>query len=438
MIIRSLTRVYNDPLIKNSIFLMMSNIFSLIIGFFFWIVVARYYTPQDIGSISVILSGTALISIICTMGFPTALVFYLPRDPKNANRMINSCMIVSIAASAILSLIWILRADIWAPKLEINKMYIMLFVIMSVIDATSTIMSGAFVAGRRSSFHMTKETVLNVVKIFPIVLLSGLGAMGILLSWTIGMISAMIVGFILLYKLWKYLPTLTIDPIIKSMLGMSTGNYVAGIIGYIPKSLLPIIIANLVSTEAAGYFFISMTIASVLNTVPQFIASSLLAESSKEDKLWNNVSKAIRFNICIIFPGLLLFMIFGKFLLNIFNHNYAEYALSTLIILSITSIPLLLNNTYNAVRNSQKRVMSVVYNNIGVAGITVILSILLVRVIGIEGAALAYLTANTVVAITVVYKTKNPIEFILRLYREFVADINMILENYNVKEHQKL
>ncbi len=437
MIIHNIRKIYNDSLIKNSIYLMMSNVFSLIVGFFFWIIAARYYTAHDIGSASVILSGMALISMICVLGFPIALIYFLPRDPKNANKMINSCMIVSVVVATLLSLIWITRADMWAPELKssIGIGYMMIFIVMVVAETSSTIMIGAFIAGRKSSYYLIKEIIFSIVKILPIILLSGFGAMGILLSWTAGLILSTIIGFILLYKLWGYLPKLTVDPIIKTMLSLSVGNYVAGIIGYIPRSLLPILIANLVSTDAAGYFFIAMTIASVVNTVPQFIASSLLAESHKEEELWNNVIKAVRFNICLIFPGLLLFMIFGKFVLNLFNPVYATYALTTLFILVTVSIPLIFNNIFNAVRNSQKRVKSVIINNMVVAGITIILSIYLLKVRGIEGAAMAYLIANTVVAMTVIYRVKNPIGLTLKLYREFITDINMVFRKLlDIKE----
>ncbi len=436
MIIQKLTKFYYDPLIKNSIFLIMSNTFSLIIGFFFWIIAARYYTQHDIGSVSVFLSGISLVSIISTLGFPTALIFFLPRDPVNANKMINSCIMMSIVTATILSLIWILRIDIWAPELKksMNTGYIIIFVIMSVALTISSIMNGAFNAGRRSSYLMVKEATLNLVKIFPILILSGFGAMGILISWATGLILSVIIGFILLYELWKYSPIFTFDPIIKNMLGLSIGNYVAGIISYIPRSILPIIIANLVSIDAAGYFFIAWTIASIINTVPQFTANSLLAQSFEKKKLWQNVNKSIRFSLYIIFPGLLLFIIFGKFVLNLFNPNYVEHAQTTLLILVAVSIPLSINSIFNTVRNSQKKVISIITNNIAIAGITILLTIPFLRVRGIEGVAMAYLIANIIVAMTIIYRTRNSIEFISKLHREFIVDINSIIFRKTIKK----
>ena len=97
---------FRNSLFKNSIYLMITNFISLALGFIFWIVASRYYTPNDVGIISAILSSISLISMISSVGFPTALVFYLPRDPKNTNIIIDSCLTVSIIMSIIFSLIF--------------------------------------------------------------------------------------------------------------------------------------------------------------------------------------------------------------------------------------------------------------------------------------------------------------------------------------------
>jgi O-antigen/teichoic acid export membrane protein len=144
---------------------------------------------------------------------------------------------------------------------------------------------------------MTKENIFGFIKIFPLTLFAGLGTMGIFLSWSVGLVSSMIIGFTLLSKLWKYSPMLTFDPIIKNMTRFSAGNYVSGIFYALPRLILPIMIINLISAESAGYFFIASTMAGLLYGISQSISSSFLAESYDKDKFWNNVNKAIKFNI---------------------------------------------------------------------------------------------------------------------------------------------
>ncbi|SNQ59947.1 MATE family efflux transporter [Candidatus Methanoperedens nitratireducens] len=205
-----------------------------------------------------------------------------------------------------------------------------------------------------------------------------------------------------------------LDPIIKSMAGYSAGNYLSDIFLSLPRLMLPIMIVNLVSTESTGFFYIAMMIAGLLYGIPQAISNSLLAESSDSGDLWLNVKKSIKLNAALLLPGILIFVFFGKFVLNLFNPTYAVNSSTTLIILAAASLPMSLNIIFTTVRNAQKRVLSVVKINAAIAIITLAFALPLVRSIGIEGAAIAYLAANTLAAIFVVYKMKNMAGFVLK------------------------
>jgi O-antigen/teichoic acid export membrane protein len=405
-----------DSLLKNAIYLMATNLTNLILGFIFWVIAARYYLPDDIGTISALLSSMFLISMISSLGFPTSLVFYLPRDKKNAGRMINSCIVASIAASIAFSWIYIFGIEIWNPALGSmfgSLEYDVIFIAVTIFCTVSALMSGIFTAGKRSSFHMTKETLFSLVKILPLPLLAGFGAMGIFISWGIGLVLALILGFVLLSIVWKgYLPRLTLDPIIKSMAGYSAWNYFAGLFYALPRLVLPIMIVNLISPESTGFFFIAMMVAGLLYGIPQSISSSLLAETSDGGELWDKVGRAIRFNVALVLPGFLLFVFFGKFVLNLFNPSYAQNASTTLIILAAASLPLSVNTIFTGVRNSQKKVKSVVKINLAISVITLVFAVPFMKVWGINGAAAAYLVANVVAAIAVIYRMSNPAEFI--------------------------
>jgi len=415
---RFLKEIYNDSLLKNSFYLMGANLLNLILGFFFWIIAARHYSPSEVGITSALLSSMLLISMISALGFQTAFLFYLPREKKNVNKIINSCMSSSIAMSLIFSLIYVFGLDIWAPPLKFALFDLKFGILFAAVTAFTTIsghISSAFIAGRKSSFHMTKETLFGFFKILPLQLFSVFGAMGIFMAWGIGVLLAVIIGFFLLSMVWKgYLPVPMLDPIIKNMAGYSAGNYLADIFFSLPRLMLPIMIVNMVSTESTGFFYIAMMIAGLLYGIPQAISNSLLAESSASGELWLKVKKSVKLTAALLFPGVLMFVFFGKYVLNLFNPTYAVNSSTTLIILAAASLPMSLNIIFNTVRNAQKRVLSVVKLNAAIAAITLTFALPLVRSSGIEGAAFAFLAANTLAAIVVVYKMKDMAGFALK------------------------
>lgn len=413
-----LTNLYNDSLIRNASYIMATGFITSALAFVFWVVAARYYTPEEVGLVYVLLSAMKLIVMISTLGFPTALIYYLPRDKENAGSMINSCITTVIVASLFFSFLFISGIDIWTPILKpvlSDLKSLALFSIVTGASSASLILTGAFIAGRKSAYYTTKESIFGITKIFPLPFMIAFGAMGIFYAWGLGVILAVAIGLIFLLRVWKgYLPTPAIDPVIKNMVGYSSGNYFAEMFYILPQFVLPIMIAGLVSAEATAYFYIATMVASVLYGVSQSISKSLLAESSDSEELWNLVSKCIRFNVIILIPGVIMLILLGKFILNIFNPDYSENATITLMILVVASFPLSVNSLFVSVRNTQKRVSSVVMLNSAVAVGTLVMAIPLIMGMGIEGAAIAFVLANTAVACVVLYKMRNPVEFITK------------------------
>jgi len=415
-----LKNLYNDSLIKNAVYLMSTNLLNMVLGFFFWVITARYYTPVEVGTVSALISAMFLISMISGFGFPIAFLYYLPREPKKASRIINSCLTAAVFGSFIFSFIFIAGINIWAPPLKpslTNTGPVILFAVVTAATVISGLLSGTFVAGRRSIFHTAKESVFGIIKILPLTLFIGLGAMGIFFSWGIGVMVAVLFGFIFVSKTWKgYLPVPALDLVIKNMAGYSAGNYLAGIFYSLPHLALPIMVANIISIESTAFFYIAMTVAGLLYGVSEAISISLLVESSHSGDIRDKVRKSIRFNAFLLIPGVLMFILFGKTILYIFNPEYAQNASLCLIILAVASLPVSVNVIFTSVRNAQKRVSSVVKINSAVAVITLILAVPLIRSMGIEGAAIAYLIANTIGALVVMYKMKNRVEFLSKLF----------------------
>ncbi len=55
-----LIRKFNDPLYKNSIFLIASSLLGAGTGFVFWVIAARFYSAEDVGFASAIVSAMSV------------------------------------------------------------------------------------------------------------------------------------------------------------------------------------------------------------------------------------------------------------------------------------------------------------------------------------------------------------------------------------------
>jgi O-antigen/teichoic acid export membrane protein len=91
--------------IKESLFLNAGYLISVdavnsLMGFLFWWVSARVYSPQDIGFASAIISAVSLITMLSSLGTGSGMIRYLP-EKLNSYQMINSIFLFNVGCSFI-------------------------------------------------------------------------------------------------------------------------------------------------------------------------------------------------------------------------------------------------------------------------------------------------------------------------------------------------
>jgi len=64
----------NDSLYKNSIYLMLSTAVMAFFGFFFWIINARLFKPEQVGIATTLISVLTLISTFSILGLGNSLI----------------------------------------------------------------------------------------------------------------------------------------------------------------------------------------------------------------------------------------------------------------------------------------------------------------------------------------------------------------------------
>ena len=60
------------------------------LGFVYWWLAAREFSPQDVGIGSASISAMTLIGTFCLMGLGTLLITELPRQPERAGSLIST------------------------------------------------------------------------------------------------------------------------------------------------------------------------------------------------------------------------------------------------------------------------------------------------------------------------------------------------------------
>jgi O-antigen/teichoic acid export membrane protein len=402
-----------NPLYKNSIFLIFNTIVTSGLGFIFWIVVARFYSEADVGLASATTSAMSLIATLGLAGLNTALIRYLNKTEKPFD-LLNTCLTLSGVLSLIAGTIFVIGLDIWSPTLlfiKENLIYGSAFVAFGIITSCSFIIDSAFIIGRKSQFVLFKNGITSTVKIFlPIILVLFFRSFGIIASWGISALIALLISIFIFMPItfhrFRLVPKVNLG-LFRGIWRYSIGNYLASIASLLPSWILPIVVLNILGPEQNAYFYVALMISGLLSAIPMASSNSLFAEGSHfEDELWINLRKTLRFNYLLLIPSILMLFFLSSLLLSLFGANYSASASSLLKILAISNIFNGINFVYFTVLKikSKLKEMVLIYSFISLA--TVIGSYFAAKQIGLMGIGYVQFTVSFFTSIYVLHRLR--------------------------------
>ena len=313
---KRLKQLLDIPLYSNAFYLMLNSGVTSLLGFFFWIVVARFYTEAEVGYSSAIISAISLLAVVSLVGLNSSVIRFLPLADR-PQKMINFGFTISGLISLVAAGIFIAGLGLWSPALSFirqNAVFCSAFILFALLWTLSALIDAAFIASRRAGFVLSKNTIFSLLKIpLPILFVLFFHTFGIVASWAAAVaVSTALSLFMFLPKVlnhYKPVPTLKPGPI-KGMWQYSGGYYLSNLLSAAPALILPIMVVNLISAESNAYFYVAWMIAGLLFAIPIAVSQSLFAEGSHfEDKLRENVMKSLKFTFLLLIPAVIVIIL---------------------------------------------------------------------------------------------------------------------------------
>ena len=394
------------PLYSNAFYLMLNTGVMALFGFFFWIVVARFYTEADVGFSSAIISAISLLTLISLLGLNISLVRFLPHADKPRD-LINSSYTLGGLVSLVVAGIFLAGLGFWSPALAFvnqNAIFASAFIVFTILWTLSGLVNFTFIARRRASLVLYRGIIFSVLRLpLPIIFVLFFRTFGIVASWGIAVAVALAVSiFMFLPKVqdfYKPVPTLKLS-LLKDMWRYSGGNYLANLFMACPAFILPLMVVNILGAEQNAYFYIGWMIANLLFAIPTAVSQSLFAEGSHfEDKLKENVTKSLKFTYLLLVPAVIVLILVGKWVLLAFGQSYSLNALHLLWVLSLSSLPLAISYIYTGILQVSGRIkeLMAIWGLIALA--VFLISYLIMPATGIIGIGYAWLGAQAIVAV---------------------------------------
>ncbi|MFH1510533.1 MAG: oligosaccharide flippase family protein [Candidatus Woesearchaeota archaeon] len=392
--------VRRDRMLASSSQLIAASAITSVLGFAFWIICARLYSPQEVGIAASLISGMALITTLTVFGFDYGIIKY------KAKNLASSCTMTAAIATIVCAAIF---AGMTYDKLLGSSAALVGFVVLSGIWTAFYLNDSIYIAMHSSRNVLIKQTVFAVLKLsLPLALIS-LGSYGIFLSWTIAAGISLVA--ILVYRPLQWSFHLDI-PAIRQIFKFSIVNYLSSIAARGRELLIPIIITFYAGASSTAYYYLSFNIVLVFLLVPKQIAKAMLAEEKVESKA---IKKALILTLLASLSAVCLVFIAGKYLLLLYGAKYAEEGLTILKIFSVAGVFAGVTEVYYGVMRSEHNLRLLVTAQCANAALTILLAVALIHY-GIMGVVMAWLASELLTNSYVIYKYRlqNPIRVLLQ------------------------
>ncbi|WP_292366818.1 MULTISPECIES: lipopolysaccharide biosynthesis protein [unclassified Methanoculleus] len=345
-----------EPLIRNSFFIMASSFAAAGFGFFFWMIAARFYSQADVGIATALMSSMGLLILISRLGLDQSVIRFFPLRDKN--RVLGTAILVPTAVALGAGLIFIAAVDVVSPELTIVRSIAPLYLIILGAYSITWVLEGAFNALRKSEHYFTLN-LLYGTRILFLVPLVFLGAIGIFGAFGFSFILGLALALVLLTRC-SVKPTPCVDRVfLREAWQFSAGAYIAGILMSAPNMVIPIMVLHVLGAESTANYYITYAIVSILFMIPYAFTTSLFVEGSHGGEMKKSVLRTLASMFALLIPAIIALALFGEQILNLIGKDYVE-GMALLRVLALSALFVSVCQTFISISKVRNDIRSLI------------------------------------------------------------------------------
>jgi O-antigen/teichoic acid export membrane protein len=320
------------------------------LGFVYWWVSARFFTPSAVGLASAEISLIGLLSLGAELGLGTLLQGEIPRRRRLAPHLVSAALLVALASSFALGLVYLVVTAVLARNMGGASIFMgtrLLVVISVAVQTASVVLDSALVGMLSGSLRLLRNLLFAGLKLLFVI-----GAVALLIpgdwqlntiigSWVVAQAAACF-GIAAIARLrgariW-YRPRF--EPL-RRLFGVSLWHYALNVVAAAPSLVLPVIIASVLSPEQNAPFYAAWMLLSLAGVAPVALANVLFTIGSGSS---SNRLSSLRFSFSVSLAiGAVTavgFWLFSNVALGVLNPVYFDLVGSSLRFLG-ASVPLM-------------------------------------------------------------------------------------------------
>lgn len=392
---------------RNAYALMLSTGVSAALGLGFWLVAARYYTPQAVGQGSAAIAAMRLLASITATTMIGAVVRYVPRAGRATGPLVWRAYALSSLVVCAACVAFLLTLDLWGPSYApLDGVAAgLVFTASCVAWALLTLQDGVLTGLRKAFWVPVGNAVFSIGKLLLlIVFATTLPVLGVFVSWAAAIaLSVVPLGWLVFRRLIPRQAAADRDrePPRASDIGrFLAGDSVGALFSLAMINLLPVLVAVRFDAAHNAFFYTAYTVGGTMEFMAINMASSLTAHASHSpDRLAEGVRGALRRMTVLLVPVVLVLVVFAPQILTPFGDDYARHGTDVLRLLAAATLPRVVVELYIGVLRVQGRTGMLAALQGAMCVLVLGSALFLLGPTGISGAGLAMLLSMTLVAL---------------------------------------
>ncbi len=353
----------NKALLSNATSLVGTVGIASVLGFVYWAVAAKLFSPPEVGLGSAATSAMTLLGTVGMFGLGPMLMGELPR-----RRVRGPLVSASLIATGIGSLALGAGFAVIAPRLGAgfsfvtgSLMAMAVFLSGVVITGVSKTFDQACIGLLKGGLQLSRNLILAIVKVatLPVAayLIHDKFGVGIMFTWVAGVIISL--GWVAI-GLARNGVSVTPKPDWDSLraLGKVTlAHNWLNLAIFVPPAIMPVIVTAVVSPTANAAFYVAWMIASFMYIIPGSLSMVLFTVASADPTaMAAKLRFTLRVSMYLGVPGMLAVFLGGRFILEVFGKSYAADGTIPLWLFAACYLPIVPVSFYIAVCRTTNKV----------------------------------------------------------------------------------
>ncbi|EWM10910.1 lipopolysaccharide biosynthesis protein [Kutzneria sp. 744] len=338
--------VDDGRMVRDGIALSAGAAFTSVAGLLGWVISARLVPTAEVGLTAAFTSGFLLVSGVTQVSLGPAVLRWLPRAGGRSGKLLLWTYAVVMAGALLGSLVFLAFPAGRQAALAVPGWGAPLFVVVTLAWAVLQFQDPVLTGLDRAGAVLVKNLGFGLGRIAVLVLAASLGALGILLSWAVPTILAVLGATVVVVTASRrrdrrlepgILPTRSE---VVSLLGPT---YLASIGQSLMYYLVPLIVTARFGPVPGAVFFVVWTAVNAVDVAATGFVNSLVVRIATEPARARELVRLAGSRLAVFFgPMIVVGVVLARPLLSIFGPDYVELGGTALMLVLIGFAPRLL------------------------------------------------------------------------------------------------